>query len=122
MSVTRWDVTPRNASLGLQRLYSGLQLHNDGGAHAPRDERPIAAQPSELHAAWKELSRDERRLAEKIETARKRAEMADGSLLCYCDGGADGNGANGVCGAVGWGTSMLRKIHVLRMCGVRVSA
>jgi hypothetical protein len=23
MSVTRWDVTPRNASLGLQRLYSG---------------------------------------------------------------------------------------------------
>jgi hypothetical protein len=27
MSVTRWDVTPRNVSLGLQRLYSGFQLH-----------------------------------------------------------------------------------------------
>jgi hypothetical protein len=44
MSVTISDVTPRNASLGLWRLYSGFQLYYDGGAHAPRDERPIAAQ------------------------------------------------------------------------------
>jgi ribonuclease HI len=65
-----------------------------------------------LAQEWKNLSRDERRLAEKIETACKLAEMVDGSLLCYCDGGADGNGANGVCGAVGWGTSMLRK-HIV---------
>ena len=49
MSVTRWDVTPRNASLGLQRLYSGFQLHYDGGAHAPRDERPIAAGYEDQH-------------------------------------------------------------------------
>eukprot|EP01047_Picozoa_sp_COSAG01_P089164 COSAG01_NODE_21335_length_906_cov_5.484511_2_plen_77_part_00 len=42
------------------------------------------------------MSRDKRRLAEKIETAYKLAEMVDSSLLCYCDGGADGNGANGV--------------------------
>jgi hypothetical protein len=40
LSVTRWDVTPRNASLGLQRLYSGFQLHYDGGTHAPTARRP----------------------------------------------------------------------------------
>eukprot|EP01047_Picozoa_sp_COSAG01_P038643 COSAG01_NODE_3148_length_6514_cov_194.153079_4_plen_78_part_00 len=38
-------VTPRNASLGLWRLYCRVQLHYDGVTHAPRDERPIAARP-----------------------------------------------------------------------------
>jgi hypothetical protein len=85
----------------------------------PEEQRPKGAsvfipEDRELHAAWKALSRDERRLAEKMETACKLAEMADGSLICYCDSGADGNGANGVCGAVGWGTKhrqRSRRLH-----------
>eukprot|EP01049_Picozoa_sp_SAG25_P004710 SAG25_NODE_303_length_10153_cov_13.304356_7_plen_101_part_00 len=84
----------------------------------PEEQRPKGAsvfmpEDRELHAAWKALSRDERRLAEKMETACKLAEMADGSLICYCDGGADGNGANGVCGAVGWGTKHRQRSHRL---------
>ena len=48
-------------------------------------------------------------MEEQLESACRLAELPDGAILCYCDGGADGNGANGVHGAVGWGASALRK-------------
>ena len=48
-------------------------------------------------------------MEEACESACRIAELPEGSVVCYCDGGADGNGANGVHGAVGWGTSSLRK-------------
>ena len=42
------------------------------------------------------------------ETALQLAEMPVGSLLCYTDGGCDGNGAGGVRGAAGWGAQIRR--------------
>ena len=43
-------------------------------------------------------------------TALKLAEMPVGSLLAYTDGGCDGNGANGVRGASGWGACLTRSV------------
>eukprot|EP01047_Picozoa_sp_COSAG01_P133377 COSAG01_NODE_63360_length_283_cov_0.850829_1_plen_76_part_10 len=52
MSVTRWDVTPRNASLGPCATVQWICFWDDGGTHAPRDERGIAAASAELPNAF----------------------------------------------------------------------
>ena len=38
------------------------------------------------------------------------SEAEIGTLIAYCDGGADGNGANGVNGAAGFGVALMRKL------------
>ena len=43
-------------------------------------------------------------------TTLKLAEMPVGSLLAYTDGGCDGNGANGVRGASGWGACLTHSV------------
>jgi hypothetical protein len=47
----------------------------------------------------------------KAETARLLTAMPTGSWLIYmyCDGGTDGNGANGECSAGGFGVVVIRK-------------
>jgi ribonuclease HI len=45
----------------------------------------------------------------KAETVRLLSGLDPGSPIVYCDGGTDGNGANGECGASGYGVCVTRK-------------
>eukprot|EP01047_Picozoa_sp_COSAG01_P078853 COSAG01_NODE_14730_length_1417_cov_1.927921_1_plen_244_part_01 len=55
------------------------------------------------------LSREEKIAQIKAETVRLLSGLDPGSPIVYCDGGTDGNGANGECGASGYGVCVTRK-------------
>ena len=58
----------------------------------------------------KSVKKTEKRKREAAETAGALAELPTGARIIYTDGGCDGNGANGVWGAAGWGLCALEKM------------